>query len=104
MSNKDIIQKHNLANLAMLSGGASFKNTKTASKHVKSYDMCKSEKVSKVMKEFENKDLKDKTGKVIKNQKQAIAIALSQVQNSCQYNPQDVKKLVEKVNQLIYLI
>jgi hypothetical protein len=76
----------NLSNLAKLSGGS------------KSYDVCKSDKVSKVMKEFENNELKDRSGKVIKNQKQAIAIALSQAQNSCKYNPTDVKKLVDKVN------
>lgn len=81
-----IIMSWNLANFAKLSGGA------------KSYDVCKSDKVSKIMKEFENKELKDRAGKVIKNQKQAIAIALSQAQDSCKYNPTDVKKLVDKVN------
>lgn len=77
----------NLANLVKLNGG-----TATL------YNVCKSDQVSKVMKEYKNKKLKDRSGKVIKNQKQAIAIALSQSQNSCQYNLVDVKKLVEKVN------
>lgn len=77
----------NLANLVKLNGG-----TATL------YNVCKSDQVSKVMKEYKNKKLKDRSGKVIKNQKQAIAIALNQSQNSCQYNLADVKKLVEKVN------
>jgi hypothetical protein len=77
----------NLANLAKLSGGA------------KSYSECKSDKVRKVMREFENKELRDRSGKVIKNQKQAIAIALNQAASSCEYKPTDVKKLIDKVNE-----
>jgi hypothetical protein len=88
----------NLANLSKLAGGAPIVNTRATSIGAGSYNICKSDKVSKVMKEFENQKLKDRKGKVINNQKQAIAIALHQVQNSCKYNPSDVKNLVDKVN------
>ncbi len=77
----------NLAFLANLYGGA------------ESYNTCKSEKVGDVMREFKDKDLKDRSGKIITNQKQAIAIALSQAQKTCKYSSSDVKKLVEKVNE-----
>ena len=88
----------NLANLAMLAGGVPLVNTVAKTMRTKSYNVCKSDKVSKVMKEFENKELKDRRGKVINNQKQAIAIALNEAQNSCKFNPSDVKNLVDKVN------
>ena len=76
-----------LGNFAKLYGGA------------KSYGDCKSDKVRTVMEEFKYKKLKDRTGKTIKNNKQAIAIALSQAQTSCKYNPTDIKNLINKVNE-----
>lgn len=78
----------NFANLAKLSGGAA-----------KSYDLCKSEKVSTTMKEFKEGALANRSGKTITDKKQAIAIALSQAQTSCKYNPDDAKKLLTKVDQ-----
>jgi L-lactate utilization protein LutC len=75
-----------LSNLSKLYGGAV------------SYDKCKSDIISDTMKEFKNKKLKDRGGKVIKKRDQAIAIALSQSQSQCKYTPSDVKKLIEKVN------
>jgi uncharacterized protein YpuA (DUF1002 family) len=82
----------NFSNLAKLSGGAA------KSGAAKSYDSCKSDKVSKTMKEFKEGALADRSGKAIKNKKQAIAIALSQAQTSCKYNPDDAKKLLTKVD------
>jgi len=75
----------NISNLAKLGG-------------TKSYDKCKSEKISKTIHEFKDGDLLDRSGKKIINKKQAIAIALSQAQTSCKYNSNDVKKLIEKVD------
>ena len=83
----------NFSNLAKLSGGAD------KSGAAKSYNSCKSEKVSKTMREFKSGVLADRSGKAIKNKKQAIAIALSQAQTSCKYNPDDAKKLLTKVDQ-----
>lgn len=73
---------------------------KLTKKHggAKSHNVCKSNKVSSVMKEFEKKKLKDRAGKTIKNRKQAIAIALNQSQSVCKYNKSDVEKLLNKVN------
>ena len=65
---------------------------------VKSYDECKSDKVGDVMHEYKNNKLKDRIGRTVINKKQAIAIALSESQAQCKYNPPDVKKLLEKVN------
>ncbi len=83
----NILDSNKFANLAKLSGGA------------KSYDSCKSDKVSTTMKEFKEGKLKDRADNVIKDKKQAIAIALSQAQTSCKYNPDDAKKLLAKVDQ-----
>jgi L-lactate utilization protein LutC len=76
-----------LKNLALLTGGAG------------SYNKCKSEKISKVMKEYEKGKLENRSSEPITNQKQAIAIALSQAQSTCKYNKSDVKNLIDKVNE-----
>lgn len=76
---------YNIKNLITLYGGA------------KSYDICKTNQISKTMKEYKNKKLKTNVNKLVTNQKQAIAIALSQVQNTCKYNLDDTKKLLIKV-------
>ena len=65
---------------------------------VESHNVCKINKVSGVMKEFEKKKLKDRAGKTIKNRKQAIAVALNQSHSLCKYNSADIEKLVNKVN------
>ena len=64
----------------------------------KSYQKCANEKISKTMHEFADKKLKDRNEKVIKNKKQAIAIALSQANSQCKYNPDEKKSLINKVN------
>lgn len=64
----------------------------------KNYASCKSDKVSQVMDEFKEGKLKGRDNKIIKNQKQAIAIALTQASNKCEYNKEDENKLIEKVD------
>jgi hypothetical protein len=64
-----------------------------------SYTKCSSNKIRKTMDEFADKKLKDRGGRVVTNKKQAIAIALSQADAKCQYNPQEVKMLITKVNE-----
>lgn len=90
MSNQNLFgsKSHiaSLKNLVVLYGGT------------KSYEDCKSEKVSKTMHEFNDRKLKDRGEKIIKNKKQAIAIALSQVESKCKYNPEEKKSLINKVN------
>jgi hypothetical protein len=76
----------NLKNLVKLSGGA------------QSYKECSGEKISQTMHEFNDKTLKDRANKVIKNRNQAIAIALSQADAKCKYNPEEKKSLIKKVN------
>jgi len=76
----------NLAKLYHLHGGAY------------SYSSCKSNKVRNVMEEFKEGKLKGRNNKPITNQKQAIAIALSEASNKCQYTKEDSKKLLEKVD------
>ena len=77
---------NNLANLGKLYGGA------------QSYQKCSEEKISQTMHEFNDRKLKDRANKVIKNRKQAIAIALSQADYQCKYNPEEKIKLINKVN------
>ena len=75
---------NNLKNLALLRGG--------------SYDQCKSNKIREVMEEFKSKELRTINNKVVTNQKQAIAIALNQAQAKCKYSKNEIKDLIEKVN------
>jgi hypothetical protein len=76
----------NLKNLIKLSGG------------VQSYKKCSSEKISQTMHEFNDRTLKDRAIKVIKNRNQAIAIALTQADSKCKYNSEEKKTLIKKVN------
>ena len=45
--------------------------------------MCRSKKIKRVMGEFKEKKLKLRNGSVVKNPRQAIAIALSQAGRYC---------------------
>ena len=63
-----------------------------------SHKECADEIISKTMHDFKKGDLKGRDDKVIKNKDQAIAIGLSQVENKCEYNKDDMKKLLDKVN------
>lgn len=76
----------NLRNLIQLYGGA------------KSYELCKKEVITTTIDEFNEKKLKSNNNKIIKNKKQAIAIALSQVETNCKYNPIDTVNLIQKVS------
>ena len=78
-----------LKNLAKLYGGA------------QSYQECTSNKIAQTMHEFNDKKLKDRANKIIKNRKQAIAIALSQADSNCKYNPEEKKELIIKVNEYL---
>ena len=73
-----------IRNLALLKGG--------------DFDSCKRSIISTTIDEFKDKKLKMRNNKVVKNKKQAIAIALSQVDDKCKYNPTDTKKLIQKVS------
>ncbi len=64
----------------------------------KSYNDCKSDKIRQVIDEFKYKKLKSRNDKIVTNKKQAIAIALNQAQSMCKLNPDDVNKLIDKVN------
>jgi hypothetical protein len=61
------------------------------------HDTCTSKKVSKVMKEFEKKKLKQRDGKIIKDKKQAIAIALSQAEKECTISKKEYEEMLENV-------
>ena len=76
----------NLKNLVKLYGGA------------QSYKKCSDEKISQTMHEFNDKTLKDRANKLIKNRNQAMAIALSQADAKCKDNSDEKKALIKKVN------
>ena len=59
------------------------RSTKRVRKTYSTYD-CRRSKIARTMSEFKNKTLKmGKSGKIVKNRKQAIAIALSQADKYC---------------------
>ncbi len=49
----------------------------------KKKESCKQKKVKVVMREFGRGKLKTRAGKVVKNQRQAVAIALSEAREKC---------------------
>lgn len=77
---------YKIKNLAKLYGGA------------QSYQTCSTNKIAQTIHEFNDRKLKDRANKIIKNKKQAIAIALSQVDSQCKYNPEEKTQLINKVN------
>jgi hypothetical protein len=62
-----------------------------------SHENCKNKTIEKTMKEFENKKLKQRDGKVVKDRKQAIAIALSKTEDECKLSASDYKAMELKV-------
>jgi hypothetical protein len=79
------MQIDKLKYLVELSGGSSYRE-------------CADEKISKTMHEFADEKLTDKANNIIKNKKQAVAIALSQADAQCKYNPNEKKLLIKKVS------
>jgi len=63
----------------------------------KSRNDCKSQIIAETIEEFNDKKLKTKNGSIVKNKKQAIAIALNMASH-CKYNKEDMQTLIEKVN------
>ncbi len=80
------MQTEKLKHLAELYGGASYRE-------------CANKKISKIMHEFADKKLKDRGDSIIKNKKQAIAIALNQADTQCKYTPSEKQSLISKVNE-----
>ena len=80
----------NFKNLVKLYGGAN------------SYDLCKKEVISTTIHEFNDNKLKSRNNKMVKNKKQAIAIALNQVEYKCTYNSNEKINLIEKVKSNLY--
>jgi hypothetical protein len=62
-----------------------------------SYDKCYDKYMEKIMKEFEKKELKMRNNVVVRDRKQAIAIAISMAQHHCIMTPGELKKIEIKV-------
>jgi len=62
-----------------------------------SYDKCYQKYMDKTMKEFENGILKLRNKKIVRDRKQAIAIAISMAQHHCIVTPGEMKKIELKV-------
>lgn len=65
------------------------------------YEECRQKYLDSVLDEFENKKLKMRNNKLIKDRKQAIAIALSMAQDKCKYTNKDLKEVEAKVNMFL---
>ena len=63
---------------------------------------CKQKYVDETMKEFESKKLKVAGKRIVKNRKQAIAIALNTAERKCKYTKNDYKMLKEKVKEFLF--
>lgn len=65
------------------------------------YDECRQKYLDTILDEFERKKLKMRNNKLVKDRKQAIAIALSMAQDKCKYTTKDLKEVEEKVNMFL---
>jgi hypothetical protein len=66
-----------------------------------SHEKCRDNIMKKTMKEFETRTLKLRNGKVITNNKQAVAIALNKIEDECSYSLKEIKELEKTV--VVYL-
>ena len=66
-----------------------------------SYDKCREKYLDDIISKYENKKLKLNNDKLVKDRKQAIAIALSMAQDKCKYTNKDLKQVEEKVNKFL---
>ena len=64
-----------------------------------SHKKCSKKIVEKTMKEYEKRKLKQSDDKIIKNRKQAIAIALSKVDDECKYTKSEYEILEDNVEE-----
>ena len=62
-----------------------------------SHEKCSSNIIKKTIKEFNDKELKLNNNKIVKDKKQAIAIALTTANKKCTYNKEELKELEKKV-------
>ena len=67
-----------------------------------SFKDCQKKYIDNTMKEYEEKKLKVSGKRIVKDRKQAIAIALNYAENNCKYTSNDYKLIKEKVNQFLY--
>lgn len=63
---------------------------------------CRKNIIEDTMKEYENKKLKVAGKRIVKDRKQAIAIALNIAEKNCIYTKNDYKLLKEKVNNFLF--
>ena len=62
-----------------------------------SYEKCYDMYMEKTMKEFKNGHLKMRNNVVVRDRKQAIAIAISMAQHHCMMTPGEMKKIETKI-------
>lgn len=67
------------------------------------YEECRSKIIDKIMKEFEKGVLKSSRGGLIKERKQAIAVALSIAGKSCKgrYDKVDIERMIERIKKVL---
>ncbi len=66
------------------------------------FNKCRDKYIDKVFDEFENKKLKIAGKRIVKDRKQAIAIALNYAQDNCKYSPKDYIEIEKKVKEFLY--
>lgn len=66
------------------------------------YETCRSKIIDKIMKEYERGILKSSRGGLIKNKKQAIAVALSIAGKSCKgkYDKVDIERMMGRLEKV----
>ena len=66
-----------------------------------SHEKCTNTIIKKTIKEFNKKELKLSNDKIVKDKKQAIAIALTTANKKCSYNKEELIELENKVKNFL---
>jgi hypothetical protein len=66
------------------------------------HEKCSNNIIKKTIKEFNKKELKLSNDKIVKDKKQAIAIALTSANRKCSYNKEEFKELENKIKNFLY--
>jgi hypothetical protein len=66
------------------------------------YDECRKKHVEKIIKEFNQKKLKLRNNTIVRDRKQAIAIALNMALRECIASGTDIKKIEKKI--MVFLL
>jgi len=76
-------------------------SSKASSSKASSYEECRKKHLDKIMSEFESGKLRLRNNKVVKDRKQAIAIAINMAQKECMMNRIEFNHMKDKIHNFL---